>query len=292
MSVALLALALVLSSIAWAIVWSSSRSLVSRRDRSNWGPDVIRVLSLTPAERCAARGDTACASHAARTTAPRRLSLGPRHCRRRGGMCIILAARRAPCHTSRKDRRGECVEVGVHHRWRGTEDVAASGSFRPLPVRTQTTSAPGGAPSRSRPATPAALAGSQNTASSRGEQPPRREDLVVARPSRCARRTASTASRAPCQLAGLPMRIAVATVSGCSTTWPSTIGAAPAAWKPCSARRRVAPRPPSRYATEALPVGRDVAGVADRARREVGRARRGRRRPRRRPTPGRRCGRG
>src|SRR6202023_1904534 len=47
MSVALLALADVLSSIAWAIVWSSSRSLDSRRHRSNWGPGVIRFLSLT-----------------------------------------------------------------------------------------------------------------------------------------------------------------------------------------------------------------------------------------------------
>ena len=34
------------------------------------------------------------------------------------------------------------------------------------------------------------------------------------------------------QLAGLPMRIAVATVSGSATGWPSTMGAAPAAWKP------------------------------------------------------------
>ena len=32
--------------------------------------------------------------------------------------------------------------------------------------------------------------------------------------------------------AGLPIRIALATVSGCSTGLPCTSGAAPAAWKP------------------------------------------------------------
>jgi len=39
----------------------------------------------------------------------------------------------------------------------------------------------------------------------------------------------SRAATAPCQLAGLPIRIAVARVSGFSTGWPSTIGAEPAA---------------------------------------------------------------
>ena len=34
------------------------------------------------------------------------------------------------------------------------------------------------------------------------------------------------------QLAGFPMRIAVAIVSGSSTGCPKTMGAAPAAWKP------------------------------------------------------------
>ena len=37
---------------------------------------------------------------------------------------------------------------------------------------------------------------------------------------------------APVQEAGAPIRMAVAMVSGCSTGWPSTSGAAPAAWKP------------------------------------------------------------
>ncbi len=42
----------------------------------------------------------------------------------------------------------------------------------------------------------------------------------------------SRAPTAPSQDAGAPIRIAVAMVSGCSTGWPSTSGAAPAAWKP------------------------------------------------------------
>ena len=43
---------------------------------------------------------------------------------------------------------------------------------------------------------------------------------------------ASRASRAFVQLAGLPIRMAVAIVDGSGTTCPVTIGAAPAAWKP------------------------------------------------------------
>jgi hypothetical protein len=38
----------------------------------------------------------------------------------------------------------------------------------------------------------------------------------------------------------LPIRIAVAIVVGFSTTWPDTIGAAPAAWKPHICGVRVA----------------------------------------------------
>jgi hypothetical protein len=43
---------------------------------------------------------------------------------------------------------------------------------------------------------------------------------------------ASRAAVASSHEAGLPMRIALAIVSGSFTTWPSTIGALPAAWKP------------------------------------------------------------
>ena len=49
----------------------------------------------------------------------------------------------------------------------------------------------------------------------------------------------AAAAVAPYQLAGLPIRMAVATVSGCSIGWPTTIGAAPAAWKPSIRGSRV-----------------------------------------------------
>ena len=54
------------------------------------------------------------------------------------------------------------------------------------------------------------------------------------------------AAVAPYHDAGLPMRMAVAIVSGSSTGWPSTKGAAPAAWKPTMAGSLVA-RPASWY---------------------------------------------
>ena len=50
----------------------------------------------------------------------------------------------------------------------------------------------------------------------------------------------SRARTAPFHDAGLPMRIAVATVCGSATTSPVTIGAAPAAWNPCIFGRRLA----------------------------------------------------
>ena len=54
------------------------------------------------------------------------------------------------------------------------------------------------------------------------------------------------AAVAPYQLAGLPIRMAVATVSGCSMGCPSTMGAAPAAWNPSILGSRVV-RPASWY---------------------------------------------
>ena len=45
-------------------------------------------------------------------------------------------------------------------------------------------------------------------------------------------REAVKAAIASSQRAGLPIRIAEATVSGSSTGWPATSGAAPSAWKP------------------------------------------------------------
>ena len=55
-------------------------------------------------------------------------------------------------------------------------------------------------------------------------------------------RDSSRAATAPAHVAGFPILIAVATVSGCSTGAPFTIGAAPAAWKP-SIRGRVSTIP-------------------------------------------------
>ena len=57
---------------------------------------------------------------------------------------------------------------------------------------------------------------------------------------------ASRASTASCQEAGLPIRIAVAIVSGAATGRPVTIGAAPLAWKP-SIRGVPAARPQAWY---------------------------------------------
>ena len=69
-------------------------------------------------------------------------------------------------------------------------------------------------------------------------------------------REAVIASIASSQRAGLPMRIALATVSGCGDPLPWTSGAAPSAWKPNS-------RGATPSLVEALPVGGDVARVAD-----------------------------
>jgi hypothetical protein len=52
--------------------------------------------------------------------------------------------------------------------------------------------------------------------------------------ARIAPREARIASIASSQRAGLPIRIALATVSGSLTGEPLTSGAAPAAWKPNS----------------------------------------------------------
>ena len=63
--------------------------------------------------------------------------------------------------------------------------------------------------------------------------------------------------------AGFPIRIAVATVSGSSTGWPSTNGAAPAAWKPHIRGVRLA-TPGALVLGVTAPVGRDIPAVADR----------------------------
>ena len=65
-----------------------------------------------------------------------------------------------------------------------------------------------------------------------GEQAVGLEDLVVGDGGARARARPVIAPIASSQRAGLPMRIALATVSGSSTGAPCTSGAAPAAWKP------------------------------------------------------------
>ena len=95
------------------------------------------------------------------------------------------------------------------------------------------------------PATEAAEAASQNTDScwAKNVYAPRISSSVTAvmdPPDSLA------AAVAEYQLAGLPIRMAVAIVSGLSTGCPSTIGAAPAAWKP-SMRGSLVDRPTSLY---------------------------------------------
>ena len=82
-----------------------------------------------------------------------------------------------------------------------------------------------------RPATAAAEAVSQKTPSKRVRSPyaSRISSSETMSMLPCYSRTASAA---PCQLAGFPMRMAEAMVSGRSTTWPRTMGAAPSACQP------------------------------------------------------------
>src|SRR4051794_1320369 len=120
---------------------------------------------------------------------------------------------------------------GSHGTTAPTWSSAVCGSFSPWPVRTHATRPAPSAPYFRSPATDAALAGSQNT--------PSRCASVRYAPRISSSDTARTSPRdvviaviASSQRAGLPMRIALATVSGFSTGLPCTSGAAPAAWKP------------------------------------------------------------
>ena len=131
----------------------------------------------------------------------------------------------------------------------GAADTAQSGSLRPLPVTVHTTREPAATWPCSRawssPATLAAEASSPNTAS-------------LAASSRYASKIcrsvtesmsppdSSRAASASSHDAGLPIRIAVAMVSGARTGSPRTIGAAPLAWKPSIRGVRVA-RPAAAY---------------------------------------------
>ena len=110
--------------------------------------------------------------------------------------------------------------------------IARSGSFRPVPVMTQTTlSEEKSLPSFEsfiNPARDAEEAGSPNIPSSEAN------NLYASKISSSVTLSiipleSSLAVMALSQLAGLPILIAEAIVCGCSTGWPNTIGAAPAA---------------------------------------------------------------
>src|SRR5579884_345241 len=142
----------------------------------------------------------------------------------------------------------------------------ASGSLRPWPVSTHATTAPAGSrPSRARlrrPATGAADEGSTNTPSSRASSARAASSSSSVTASN-APPDSRTAAHAASHEAGRPMRIADATVSGRATGWPTTNGAAPAAWNP-HIRGRAPTRPARWYSTKprqyavmlpALPTG-------------------------------------
>lgn len=127
--------------------------------------------------------------------------------------------------------------------------MALSGSFRPCPVSVQTRRCPSrknrSAPNFITPAIEAADAGSQKIPSVSATI------LYASRISasltmRMSPPDSSRAASACLHDAGLPIRIAVATVSGFGTGAPRTIGAAPSACQPSIAGRRFA-FPASRY---------------------------------------------
>ena len=83
----------------------------------------------------------------------------------------------------------------------------------------------------SSPATPAAEAGSTNTPSFAESQ--RWASRISSSVTESIIPPDSSRAASACSHeAGLPIRMAVAIVSGSVTGWPWTIGAAPAAWKP------------------------------------------------------------
>src|SRR5215210_1386765 len=147
-----------------------------------------------------------------------------------------------------------------------TRPRITSGSLSPCPVRTLTTVPSGSLPSPAsfmRPAIPAAEAGSQNTPSSRASiswaaRISASVTLSIRPPESLA------AARAPSPLAGEPILMALATVSGFSKSCPATSGEAPSAWKP-SMRGTESECPASRHSRKpfqyevmfpALPTGR------------------------------------
>src|SRR5688500_19088611 len=150
-----------------------------------------------------------------------------------------------------------------------TRPRITSGSLSPCPVRTLTTLPLGPLPSEvsfKRPAMPAAEADSQKTPSSWASiswaaRISPSVTLSIRPPDSCA------AESAPSLLAGEPILMALATVSGFSKSWPATSGDAPSAWKP-SMRGTESACPASRHSRKpfqyevilpAFPTGRASA---------------------------------
>ena len=172
-------------------------------------------------------------------------------------------------------RRRSASVVGRHRGCRRPGSPRCAGSFRPLPVRTQTTVASG---ARSSPAAasagcPARLAaddGSQKTPSCRGEVAVGGQDLVVGDGLDPAAGLVAGRDRLR-PAAGLPIRIAVAIVSGSVDRVADHERCGAGRLEAEHPRRRPDVRPAAAVVAEPGPIGADVAGVADRDRQDVGR---------------------
>ena len=132
--------------------------------------------------------------------------------------------------------------VGVDHRVDdrapalGEPSSAVAVSLRPWPVTVTTTVLPRTtsppASSGEQPGDPGGRGRLDEDAVARGELALRGQDLVVADRARTRPPDSSRAASASFHEAGLPIRIAVARVSGSGNGSPVTSGAAPSAWKP------------------------------------------------------------
>src|SRR5947209_14525541 len=151
---------------------------------------------------------------------------GPEIGRRRGH-----AHQTSPPQRHSSTARSTASRSGSHATTWAACSSAVRGSLRPFPVSTHTTREAPPAPWARRPATLAADAGSQKTPSPAASNR-YASRIWVSDTARTAPPDEVIDSIASSHRAGLPMRIALATVSGCSTGAPRTSGAAPSAWKP------------------------------------------------------------
>ena len=119
--------------------------------------------------------------------------------------------------------------------------MAVCGSLSPWPVSTATNVSPRGRPGAAvleQPSDAGRRGGLAEHALFLGQQPLGRQDLLVGDVADDAARVTRGRERF-LRSAGLPMRMAVATVSGCSTISPRTSGLAPSAWKPHTTGNRL-----------------------------------------------------